>query len=146
MTDRSVPPGGQPSGTEDENDDQDVSQPKSPTMTKADRDALIKVARARGRQAEQRADARAKVLLAEAMNDITAEYKARDALWADAVAIAEDYVRRPTTRSVPGAPSWASRPTTRRVCKLGFHSRSAQLADRDRRAELASWPRPGWPR
>lgn len=48
------------------------------------------MARARAKQAEHEADARAKTLLAEVINDMTVEYEARDALWADAVAIAEE--------------------------------------------------------
>jgi hypothetical protein len=53
-------------------------------MTKAERDQLTKLARLRAKQAEREAEAREKILLAEVQDQATAEYDARDQLWADA--------------------------------------------------------------
>jgi hypothetical protein len=59
-------------------------------MSERGRTALIHIAEKRAKQSEIEVDSRAKTLYAEVMNDITAEYEARDALWTDAVAIAEE--------------------------------------------------------
>jgi hypothetical protein len=60
------------------------------TMTKADRDALIRLAKLRAKQAEREAETREKVLLAEVIDQLTAEFEANDALWADVVIVAEE--------------------------------------------------------
>jgi hypothetical protein len=59
-------------------------------MTKGDRDQLIRLVKARARQAKAEAKQREKVLLAEVLAEMSAEYEAREQMWADAVAIAEE--------------------------------------------------------
>ena len=105
-------------------------------MTPADRQALIRVAKSRGKLAEDEIDARAKTVLAEVLNDLTAEYQARDALWNDAVVIAEE------------AAAKANEQIRLRCAELGipadhapgldvaWHKRGAGLSDRARREEL----------
>lgn len=61
-----------------------------PTMTNADRQALIRIVKARAKQAEREAEMREKIVYADVIDQMTAEFEARDALWADAVAIAEE--------------------------------------------------------
>jgi hypothetical protein len=108
----------------------------SERMNKADRDALMRVARERARQAEREVDARAKTLYAEVINEITAEYDTRDALWSDAVVIAEEaatkanelIARRCAELGVPSGE--APR------LELGWHKRGPSFSDRERRAEL----------
>lgn len=59
-------------------------------MTKADRDNLIRLVRARARHAKAEAKQREKVLLSELLQELGAEYSARDEMWAEAVQIAEE--------------------------------------------------------
>jgi hypothetical protein len=59
-------------------------------MTGRDREQLVKLVRARARQAVREAEMREKVLLAEVHDQLTAEFDAHDRLWADAVVIAEE--------------------------------------------------------
>lgn len=59
-------------------------------ISKADRDQLIQIAKARAKQADREADARQQILRAEVVDLITAEYEARDKLWADAAVVAEE--------------------------------------------------------
>ena len=59
-------------------------------MNRADRDDLIRLARSRARLAKLKASEREKVLLSEVEDLLAAEFEARDQIWADAVAIAED--------------------------------------------------------
>ena len=59
-------------------------------MSKDDRNALIRIVKARAKQSEREADSRAKILLSEIEDLMAAEYEARDALWDDSVAIAEE--------------------------------------------------------
>jgi hypothetical protein len=103
-------------------------------IPKADRDALIRVARARAKQAE--ADARAKVLLADVLNDITAEYNAHDALWADAVAIAEGYAAKANAQIQVRCAELGVPPAQAPGLELGWRRRSAQFSDQDRRSEV----------
>ena len=59
-------------------------------MTNADRQALIRIAKARAKQAEREAETHEKILIVEVLDQMTAEFDARDALWSDAVTIAEE--------------------------------------------------------
>ena len=52
-------------------------------LIKADREALIRVVKDRAKLAERDAHTRAKVLLAEVHDLMTAEFAANDALWND---------------------------------------------------------------
>ena len=105
-------------------------------MNKTERDDLIRLAKSRARLAKAEADERAKILLAEAEDLMAAEYDARDQLWAEATAIAEE------------ACSKANEVITARCVDLGipakdaprlelrWRSRSPEFADTGRRAEL----------
>jgi len=105
-------------------------------MTRADREHLIRLVKARARQAKMEVDSREKVMLAEIEDQLTAEYSKRDELWAEAVTIAEEMaakandqiVRRCAELGVPA--SQAPRLAT------GWMARSRQFDDPKRRAEL----------
>jgi hypothetical protein len=108
----------------------------SQRMNKADRDVLIRMARERARQAEREVDARAKTLCAEVINEITAEYDARDALWSAAVVIAEEASTEANELSARrcaelGVPSGEAP-----RLELGWRKRGPSFSDRERRAEL----------
>ena len=67
-------------------------------MSKAERDQMIALSRRRARQAEREADMRQKVLYAEVIDLMTAQFSAEDRLWAEAVNIArqiEEKIKRP---------------------------------------------------
>ncbi len=63
-------------------------------MTGRDREALIKLTRQRARLAKAEAKQREKVLLAEIHGHISAEYEAREQMWGEAVAIAQEYAAK----------------------------------------------------
>lgn len=105
-------------------------------MTKADRDQLVRLAKNRAKQAEADVDARMAVLYTEVIDQMTAEYEVQDALWADAVIVAEE------------ATAKANDQIRRKCAELGIpagqapqlHSmwspRGRQFSNRERRAEL----------
>ena len=64
------------------------------TLNKADRDALIRVVKDRAKLAEKDVAARARVLLAEVLDLMAAEFAANDALWSDQLLLAEEGVRQ----------------------------------------------------
>jgi hypothetical protein len=105
-------------------------------MSKADRESLIRINRARAKQAEREADARAKILQAEVMNDITAEYNAQDALWRDAVNIARDYVAKANAQITVRCAELGIPPHHAPTLSTGWLPRSPEFADRNRRAEV----------
>ena len=105
-------------------------------MTKADRDALIKIARARAKQAEREADARSNVLYAEVVNQITAEYEAHDALWADAVSIAEEATAKANADIQAQCAALGIPSQDAPQIQIGWMSRSMNYSDRNRRSEL----------
>jgi hypothetical protein len=105
-------------------------------MTKADRDALIRIAKNRAKQAEREAETREKLLLAELETEFLAEFSREDELWAEAVKLAEQEVDKANTRiravlTELGVPE-------RHQAKMAvrFIPRSLEYADRDRRTEL----------
>jgi DNA-binding CsgD family transcriptional regulator len=105
-------------------------------MTKGDRDSLIRIVKARARQAEREVDARKAILIAEVFNEATAEYEARDALWADAVAIAEECAAKANAQIQArcadlGIPSRHAPGVT-----LGWRPRGSEFIDSRHRAEL----------
>jgi hypothetical protein len=105
-------------------------------MTKADRDALIRVARSRAKQTESEADTRAKTLLAEVLNDMTAEYAREDALFHDAVTIAEEAAKKANAQIAARCAELGIPASHSPRVHTGWQPRSSQFADRDRRAEL----------
>jgi hypothetical protein len=58
-------------------------------VNKSERDDLIRLVRLRAKQARSDAETRAKLLIAEAEDLMVGQFEAEDALWAEAVAIAE---------------------------------------------------------
>lgn len=104
-------------------------------MTKADRDQPL--ARLRAKQAEREAEPREKILLAEVQNQLTADFDAHDALWAEAVTIAEEAAAKANAHirlacADLGIPSNEAAPQL----ELGWQSRSPRYSDSSRRAEL----------
>jgi hypothetical protein len=105
-------------------------------MTGADRDALIKLVKARARQAVSEAKMREKVLLAEVADLITAEFEAGDALWADAVAIAEEYAAKANAQIQARCAELGIPPKDAPGLGLGWHPRSSSFENANRRGEL----------
>jgi hypothetical protein len=65
------------------------------SMTKTEREQLIRLARLRAKQAKTEAVQREKVLLSEVDDLMTVEFQAQDQLWAEAVAIHPVHPSRP---------------------------------------------------
>jgi hypothetical protein len=63
-------------------------------MNKSEREQLAKLARQRARLAKTEAAEREKILLSETEDLLSAEFRARDDLWAQATAIAEEAARK----------------------------------------------------
>jgi hypothetical protein len=85
------------------------------TLNKADRDALFRVVKDRAKLAEKDVAARARVLLAEVLDLMAAEFAANDALWSDQLLLAEEGVPNSTRRSGNGARRWVSRCDSHRM-------------------------------
>jgi hypothetical protein len=105
-------------------------------MNKADRDALVRIARARAKQAEREAETRQKILLAEVQNLISAEYSARDELWAAAVEIAEEALAKANDQIRAQCADLGIPPQHAPELTMGWRRRSGEFSDRERRAEL----------
>jgi regulator of protease activity HflC (stomatin/prohibitin superfamily) len=105
-------------------------------MTKAERDQLVRLARLRAKQAEREAEAREKILLAEVQDQATAEYEARDHLWADAVAIAEEAAAKANAQIQARCADLGIPPKQAPRLELGWRSRSGEYENPRRRAEL----------
>jgi hypothetical protein len=106
------------------------------TLTEADRNKLIRIAKARAKQAERDAETREQVLRVEVVDLMNAEFEAQDKLWDEAVAIAnetavktnEQICARCSELGIPGqyAP----------MVEMAFHRRSPELSGAIRRGEL----------
>jgi hypothetical protein len=105
-------------------------------MTKAERDQLITVAKLRAKQAEREAEARGKILLAEAQDLLTAEFSANDRLWADAVAIAKEACDKANAQIQACCPDLGIPAKDAPQLELGWQARSSQYENSSRRAEL----------
>ena len=105
-------------------------------MTNADRQALIRIAKARAKQAEREAETHEKILIVEVLDLMTAEYSARDELWSDAVAIAEEAAAKANTQIQLRCAELGIPPKHAPQLELGWRSRSGEFINRDRRAEL----------
>lgn len=108
----------------------------SERMTKADRDQLIRLVKARARQAKAEAETREKVLLAEVEDQITAEYSRRDELWAEAVVIVEEAARKANELIVARCADLGIPASQAPRVEQSWRSRSSSLSDPTRRAEL----------
>ena len=105
-------------------------------MTNADRQSLIRIAKGRAKQAVREAEMREKIVLAEVLDLMTAEYAARDELWADAVAIAEEAAAKANTQIQLRCAELGIPPKHAPQLELSWRSRGAEFANRERRAEL----------
>ena len=108
----------------------------SSQMTKADRDAVIRIAKLRAKQAEREAETREKVLLAEVIDQLTAEFEANDALWDEFVTVAQKEVDKANAH-IRAICVGLGIPAKHAPAMLtGWMSRSPQYSDRSRRSEL----------
>lgn len=105
-------------------------------MTRSDRDDLIGLARKRAKLAKDRAAEREKILIAETEDLMTAAFAAEDALWAEAVAIAEKAARAANERIAEACALLGIPPEHAPGLELRWRSRSSAFSDRERRAEL----------
>jgi hypothetical protein len=105
-------------------------------MSKGERDQLIRVVRGRARQAEREAEARERVLLAEVQDQLTAEFDAHDALWADAVKAAEEAAAKANAQIQAACADLGIPAKDAPHLGLGWSARSPEYSDRNRRAEL----------
>jgi hypothetical protein len=119
-----------PKGTRRMTDKQD------PTMTKTEREQLIRVTSLRAKQAEREAEMRQKILLAELQNELTAEFKAHDQLWKEAVIIAEEVVAKANAEIVARCADLGVPAEDAPGLELGWRARSSRFATREQRAEL----------
>jgi hypothetical protein len=105
-------------------------------MTKTERDQLTRLARLRAKQAEREAEAREKVLLAEVQEQLTAEFDAHDALWRDAVVVAEEAAAKANTQIRVACADLGIPPAEAPQLELGWRARGPSYSDKSRRAEL----------
>jgi len=105
-------------------------------MTKAERDQLIRLAKLRAKQAEREAEAREKILLAEVLNLMTAEFKAHDRLWSDAVTIAEEAAAKANAQIAAQCAELGVPAKDAPGLELGWRSRSGNYERPTRRTEL----------
>jgi hypothetical protein len=105
-------------------------------MTKADRDALIRIAKGRAKQARTNAKTREKILVTEVLEQAMAEYDARDKLWDEAVRIAEEYVVKANAQIQARCVDLGIPPKDAPKVQVGWVSRSERFSNPNRRAEL----------
>ena len=115
-------------------------------MTAKDRDALIRFARAQARQAEREVDTRMAVCRAEVVDQMTAVFAADDALWKEAVLLAQEEMEKANAHIRNQVAALGIPPTEARRS-----GRTGTPADRPTPAGTAgpsstSWPTPSWPR
>jgi hypothetical protein len=67
-------------------------------MSAKDRDALIRFARAQARQAEREVDTRVAICHAEVADQMTAAFATEDAIWKEAVLMAQEEAEKASTR------------------------------------------------
>jgi hypothetical protein len=105
-------------------------------MTNADRQSLIRIAKGRAKQAEREAEMQEKILIVEVLDLMTAEYAARDELWSDAVAIAEEAAAKANTQIQLRCAELGIPPKRAPQLHLNWSARSGEFVNRDRRGEL----------
>jgi hypothetical protein len=105
-------------------------------ISKAEVDRLLRLAKARAKQAEREAEAREKILLAEVRDQLTAEFDAHDALWAEAVTIAEEAAAKANSHIRAVCSDLGIPPSEAPQLALGWASRGPSYSDKQRRAEL----------
>lgn len=105
-------------------------------MTKSERDDLARLARLRAKQARTEVDQREKVQLAEVEDLITAEFEARDEMWADAVKVAKEAERKANEVIVARCADIGIPEQFAPQVSNNFYRRSYELENPKRRAEL----------
>jgi hypothetical protein len=113
-----------------------MSGPGAERLTKADRQDLARLARLRGKQARTEADQRTKVLAVEVEDLLTAEFSARDELWAEATAIAQEAVRKANELIVARCADLGIPAKYAPRVEVGWEARSFSFSDSKRRGEL----------
>jgi hypothetical protein len=106
------------------------------SMTKTEREQLIRLARLRAKQAKTEAVQREKVLLSEVEDLMTVEFQAQDQLWAEAVAIAEEAAGKANALIVARCVDLGIPAKDAPELELGWRRRSPEFSNRERRAEL----------
>ncbi len=105
-------------------------------MTSADRQALIRITKARAKQAEREAEMREKTLYAEVIDLMTAEFEAHDRLWKEAVTIAEEYAAKANAQIQARCAELGIPPKDAPGLELGWRRRGGEYENERRRAEL----------
>lgn len=105
-------------------------------MTKGERDQLIRLVKNRAKQAEREAEMREKVLLAEVRDHMAAEFQANDDLFAEAVAIATAAAEKANAQIQARCAELGIPAQHAPGLQLSWHSRSPELQNNARRAEL----------
>jgi hypothetical protein len=105
-------------------------------MTKAERDQLVRLAKLRAKQAEREAEAREKILLAEVLDLMTAEFEAHDRLWDAAVTIAEEAAAKANAQIAAQCAELGIPAKDAPGLELRWHARNPDFERPGRRAEL----------
>ena len=105
-------------------------------LSRSDRQDLIRIAKGRAKQAEREAETREKILVTEVLELMTAEYEARDRLWAEAVTIAEEYVAKANAEIRARCADLGIPPQHAPGIQVGWRARSGEFENRQRREEL----------
>jgi hypothetical protein len=105
-------------------------------MTKADRDDLLRLARARAKLAKVKAAEREKILVAEVEDLLVAEFEAEDQLWAEAVTVAEEAARKANEHITAQCELLGIPPRHSPRLVLGWEERRAEFKVAQRRQEL----------
>src|SRR6476660_8722878 len=105
-------------------------------MTSAERGQLIRLVKARAKQAERDAEAREKTLYVEVIDLMTAEFEAHDKLWNDAVVIAEEAAAKANAQIKLACAELGIPATECPELELGWHKRGGSFSNSMRRSEL----------
>lgn len=105
-------------------------------MTPTERNQLIRLVKARAKQAERDAEAREKTLMAEVADLMTAEFKAHEELWAEAVTIAEEAASKANAQIAATCADLGIPPKEAPRLELGWRSRGPSFDNPMRRREL----------
>jgi hypothetical protein len=105
-------------------------------MTRAERMDLIRLAKARAKQAEREAETQQKVHLAEVQDLLTAEFSAHDQLWSEAVALAKEAAAKANAQIKAQCADLGIPPEQAPGLQMSWQPRGGQFADKARRAEL----------
>lgn len=105
-------------------------------MSRRDRDDLIRIVKARARQAKTEAEQREKVLLAETENLISTEFEARDEMWAEAVTIAEEATTKANAQIAARCADLGIPTKYAPKLTMGWTRRAYEFQDPSKRSEL----------